>query len=96
MAKWFKQLERNENGIQDEDIYNFDKTGFAMGMILTAKVITRAEILGKLQLLQPGNNEWVTAIKCISTTGFIVPPSIIFKGKRHIQGWYKEQGLPHN
>jgi hypothetical protein len=98
IAKWFKQLEllRNENGIQDEDIYNFDETGFAMGMISTAKVITRAEILSKPQILQSGNREWVTAIECISITGFAVPPSIIFKGKRHIQGWYEEQGLPHD
>jgi hypothetical protein len=27
----------------DEDIYNFDETGFQMGVISTAKVITRAE-----------------------------------------------------
>jgi hypothetical protein len=29
--------------IVDKDIYNFDKTGFQIGVILIAKVITRAE-----------------------------------------------------
>jgi hypothetical protein len=30
-------------GIQDEDIFNFDETGFQMGMILTGIVITGSE-----------------------------------------------------
>lgn len=29
------------NGIRPEDIYNFDETGFAMGLIATTKVVTR-------------------------------------------------------
>jgi hypothetical protein len=87
---------QNDNGILDEDIYNFDETGFAMGLITTAKVVTRSEILGRPKLLQPGQREWVTAIKCINSTGFAVPPCIIFKGKVHIQGWYEELNLPGN
>jgi hypothetical protein len=53
MHKWFKHLNilRSKNGIQDEDIYNFNKTGFAMGLIATARVITRAEITGRPKLL---------------------------------------------
>jgi hypothetical protein len=95
---WFKMLKaiQNNNGILDEDIYNFDETGFAMGLIATAKVVTRSEILGRPKLLQPGQREWVTAIECINSTGFAVPPCIIFKGKVHIQGWYEELDLPGN
>jgi hypothetical protein len=95
MAKWFEDLKalHKDNGIHDDDIYNFDETGFAMGLISTAKVVTRSEILGKPKLLQPGQREWVTAIECINSTGFVVPPCIIFKGKVHIQGWYEELGL---
>lgn len=47
----------DENGIQSEDIYNFDETGFAMGLIATAKVVTRAKYYGRRALLQPGNCE---------------------------------------
>jgi hypothetical protein len=54
-------------GIMDKDIYNFDKTGFQMGVISTAKVITGAE-RGRPVLIQPGNREWVTAIDCISSS----------------------------
>jgi hypothetical protein len=42
---------QNDNGILDEDVYNFDETGFAMGLIATAKVVTRSEILGRPKLL---------------------------------------------
>jgi hypothetical protein len=41
----------NKHGIQDEDIYNFDETGFAMGLIATSWVVTRAEMPGKPYLI---------------------------------------------
>ncbi|CEL00931.1 hypothetical protein ASPCAL00523 [Aspergillus calidoustus] len=96
MREWFDNLKalREENGIQLEDIYNFDETGFAMGQIATTRVVTRAEILGKPYIIQPGQREWVTSIECIGSTGFVVPPCIIFKGKVHIEGWFEELGLP--
>jgi hypothetical protein len=96
IKQWFETLEalRKENGIQDEDIYNFDETGFAMGLIATSRVVTRAEMLGKPHLIQPGQREWVTAIECIGSEGYVVPPTIIFKEKVHIEGWFEELGLP--
>ena len=33
----------DKNGIQSENIYNFDETGFAMDLISVQKVITRIE-----------------------------------------------------
>jgi hypothetical protein len=42
-------------GIVPEDIYNFDETGFAMGLCATAKVITSSDRYGRPNLLQPGN-----------------------------------------
>jgi hypothetical protein len=85
---------RKENGIQDKDIYNFDKTGFAMSLITTSRVVRRAEMLGKPPLLQPGQRERVTAIECIGAAGYVVLPTIMFKGKVHIKGWFEELGLP--
>ena len=46
-----------ENGILAEDIYNFDETGFAMGLISAQKVVTRAEYYGRRAILQLGNRE---------------------------------------
>lgn len=70
------------------DIYNFDETGFQMGVISTAKVVTATERALRPVTIQPGNREWVTAIECINSDGWSLPSMIILKGKTHISSWY--------
>ncbi|KAJ5240603.1 uncharacterized protein N7469_002194 [Penicillium citrinum] len=96
LREWFATVQRviDENGIQPEDIYNFDETGFAMGLISTQKVVTRAEYYGRRRLLQPGNREWVTVVEAICADGYSLPPCVIFKGKVAIAGWF--DNLPKN
>jgi hypothetical protein len=48
--------------IQDEDKYNFDKTGFMIGQISTGPVFTAADRRGRPKTVQQGNPEWVTVI----------------------------------
>jgi hypothetical protein len=97
LRAWFTTVQRviDENGIQAEDIYNFDETGFAMGLISSQKVVTRAEYYGRRSILQPGNREWVTAIEAICADGYILPPCVIFKGKVAIAGWF-DDNLPRD
>jgi hypothetical protein len=86
---WFL-LVRNtiaKYGIVDEDIYNFDETGFQMGVITTSKVVTSAEA-ERTDAIQPGNREWVTVIESVNSTGWVLPPMIIFKAKLHQKSWY--------
>ncbi len=92
IQKWFNDLKelRFTKGILDEDIYNFDETGFAMGRIGTTKVVSRSNMPGRPLLIQPGSREWVTTIECINTRGWSVLTCIIFKGKAYIKGWYAE------
>jgi len=87
IKEWFDRVQIiiMQYGIAYEDIYNFDETGFAMGLIATARVVTRAETVNRSALLQPGNREWVTAIECVNAMGWALPPCIVFKGKSHIQ-----------
>lgn len=47
----------DENGIQLEDIYNFNEIGFAIGVISSQKVVTRAGYYGRRSLLQLGNRK---------------------------------------
>ena len=51
---WFNhvQIIMMEYGIAYEYIYNFDETGFVMGLIATAKIVTSAETAGFPALLQ--------------------------------------------
>ena len=94
IGEWFNLVQKTiiQFGIDPDDVYNFDETGFAMGLTATARVITRSEYYGRRSLLQPGNREWVTAIECINTAGWALPPCIIFKGKIFLESWF--QGLP--
>ena len=91
---WFKRVEetRQSYGIADEDIYNFDETGFMMGVAATSKVVTSSDTIGRAILVQPGNREWVTTIEGINAAGWAIPPFVILAGKLHQASWY--QGLP--
>jgi hypothetical protein len=86
---WFKLVEHTiqKYGITSDVIYNFDESGFAMGISSTQKVITSAEYHGRRGVLQPGNREWVTVIECIGANGVALPPYIIFKGKVFLERW---------
>jgi hypothetical protein len=59
IGEWFA-LVRNvkaKYGIVDDDIYNFDETGFMMGIICAGMVVTTSDGRGKTKLAQPGNRE---------------------------------------
>ncbi|OQE33586.1 hypothetical protein PENCOP_c060G01518, partial [Penicillium coprophilum] len=71
IREWFNLVQKTilQFGIDPDDIYNFDETGFAMGLTSTAKVITRSEYYGRRPVLQPRNREWVTTIECTNASG---------------------------
>ncbi|KAM4067761.1 DDE superfamily endonuclease [Hirsutella rhossiliensis] len=76
IQEWYDRvaMAKQKWGILDEDVYNFDETGFQMGVIATAR---------------PGNREWVTVIESINCQGWALPAMVIFQGKVHKASWYK-------
>ncbi|KAM4055444.1 DDE superfamily endonuclease [Hirsutella rhossiliensis] len=80
IQEWYDRvaMAKQKWGILDEDVYNFDETGFQMGVIATAR---------------PGNREWVTVIESINCQGWALPAMVIFQGKVHKASWYKA-GVP--
>jgi hypothetical protein len=82
-----------KHGVLEEDIFNFDETGFQMGVISTSKVITTSDRKGRPRIKQPGNRKWVTAIEAIGARGPAIPPLIIFECKLHQATWY-QNGIP--
>ena len=95
---WF-WLVRNvvaKYGICDEDIYNFDETGFLMGMISTTKVVTSSERRTRPRKKQPGNREWVTVIQGVGADGYVIPPYMVVKGKFHLLPWYQDGRFPRD
>jgi hypothetical protein len=71
IGAWFRLVQnmRAKYGILDYDFYNFDETGFMMGVICPAMVVTRADRRGRGKAVQPGNREWAIAIACINSEG---------------------------
>ncbi|KAM4064275.1 DDE superfamily endonuclease [Hirsutella rhossiliensis] len=85
---WYDRVAATKQkwGILDEDVYNFDETGFQM------ESPQRRESLPGLTG-EPGNREWVTVIESINCQGWALPAKVIFQGKLHQASWY-ESGVP--
>src|SRR6478735_6265262 len=96
IRNWFRLVENTiaKYGIRSDDIYNFDETGFMMGMIASGMVVTGAERRGRPKSVQPGSREWITVIQAINAEGRAIPPFIIGAGQYHLANWYRESNLP--
>jgi hypothetical protein len=79
ISEWFALVwnVKAKYGIVDDDIYNFDKTGFMMGIIFTGMVVTTSDGLSKAKLAQPGNRKWATLIQGVNALSLAIPPFII-------------------
>jgi hypothetical protein len=56
---WFRLFQniRTKYSVVDADIYNFDETGFMIGVICPGMVVTCADRRGRSKVIQPGNRE---------------------------------------
>jgi RecB family endonuclease NucS len=59
ISKWFKLVEETKAkyGVHNNDVHNFDKTGFQMDVIGTMKVVTDAKRRTQPELIQLGDRE---------------------------------------
>jgi hypothetical protein len=96
IRNWFRLVQNTiaKYGIHSDDIWNFDETGFMMGVFSTSMVITCIERHGRPKELQPGNREWVTVIQAINAAGWAIEPFIVVAGQNHLQNWYQECNIP--
>ncbi|EFQ95328.1 hypothetical protein PTT_06708 [Pyrenophora teres f. teres 0-1] len=92
VSPWFTRVQsfKEQYGIVDEDTYNFDETGFVMGVISSHIVVTNSEGPRKRRWVQPGNREWVTVIQGVGASGQIISSFVIFAGKVLISSWYDD------
>jgi len=93
---WFELVKSTiaKYAIQESDIYNFDETGFMMGVISTGMVVTSSDGRKQAKKTQPGNREWVTVIQAVNSVGYAVPPFLVMAGKNHLESWYNEVDFP--
>ena len=86
ISGWFRLLRNmmNKYKIQAENFYNFNETGFIMGIITAFIIITRLDKYGKAKSIQFNNRKWATIIKCINASNWCIPSFIIVKGIYHL------------
>jgi len=91
LKKWFEEFKRviEELGIDIENIYNMDETGFLIETIKTSNIIISKDTRMKLQVT-PGRQEWISVVECISIDRVAISPLIIFKGERLSDAWYPD------
>jgi hypothetical protein len=91
---WFKLVKNTVDfhGILEDDIYNFDETGFRLGQAGNRLVVTAAERRGRPTLVGSDSTQWTTVITCVNAQGWHMPPFIIFKGATLNSAYF--EGLP--
>jgi hypothetical protein len=75
---------RTKYNVLDCDFYNFDETGFMIGVICARMVVTRADRYGRSKAVQPGNQEWATAIVCVNNESWNIPLFLVVQGVNHL------------
>ena len=61
-------------------------SGFLIGTNQTRFIVVDSHLRRKYQA-EPGRQEWVTVVECISADGNLIPPLVIFKGEDLMTSW---------
>ena len=85
--KAFKKCKEYQ-GIQDEDIYNFDETGFQISVTSGENVLVPRDIT-VVYSADPENKELITSVKTLNYGGQKVPLMIIFAGAYYLRRYFK-------
>ena len=72
--------------IAPADIYNFDETGFRIGIGRHQKIITR-DPKARPYIESSTNRDYVTVVETISADGDTIPPMVIMSAASHRQNW---------
>jgi len=97
LCQWFEQYKStcDKNGIQSTDIYNFDETGFRIGIGKDQWIITQ-DPDRQSYLASSSNRELVTSCETIGGDGYVLPPMLILPGTIHLEDWVTKTNLDDN
>jgi len=97
IRSWFEKykLVCEQYRIQTTDTYNFDETGFRIGIGRDQWIMTR-DPNSQSYLGSSTNREPVTVCEIISGDGSVLPPMIIVSGIIHKESWYTTTTVPDN
>jgi hypothetical protein len=79
---WKLQHIITEFGIAPSDLWNFDQTGFSIGIGGDVKVLTSVRNKNvRLFMADPENRTHLTSVECINAEGSLLPPFLVMKGE---------------
>ena len=91
IERYFDQFiqQVREHGICEEDVWNFDETGFRMGIARSDWVITSISENDKhsIRSKDPDNRESLTSIESINGAGGSIPSFLILTGMMIMNSW---------
>jgi hypothetical protein len=92
---WFENYHAvcNQYNIQVADTYNFDESGFRIGIGHDQWIITR-DPNREAYLGSSTNRDLVTVCETISGDGCFLPPMVIIPGVIHQEQWYTTTSIP--
>ena len=82
----FKEL-REKYYIFDEDIWNFDETGFRIG-IARSDFILSTDPIRRIYSSDPDNRESLSSQEAINGVGQSIPPMLIIQGQQILARWF--------
>lgn len=85
-----------EKGVQDEDTYNFDETGFSVGVGKDQWVITKDDTNARLYMEDPNNREYITSVECVGGRRDVISNMLILSEKQHLEKYFEENNLEDN
>jgi hypothetical protein len=93
LLNWFKRFEalRTQFGVCNEDIWNFDETGFRIGVGKSQWIVTTST--SKRSYLACDNSrDLVTSVEAVSAAGNVIEEMLILPGKTHLERFYTDLG----
>ena len=77
----------DEFGILPGDQWNFDETGYRMGIAREDWIIS-VDVLQRIYSKCSDNRESLTAMECINGDGSDIPPMLILTGSQQLMPWF--------
>ncbi|KAI0996220.1 hypothetical protein K3495_g11959 [Podosphaera aphanis] len=91
MEEHFQEYKRCRDkwGILPEDIYNFDETGYMIGMLNNGFIVIVPTDCEEVFINKPSNRELVIATECCSIV-YYVPPMIIHSSASYLRKYFSD------
>jgi Tc5 transposase DNA-binding domain len=90
---WFQRFQALciQFGVYDEDIWNFDETGFQIGVRKSQWIVTTSTSK-RSYLASDNSRDLVTSVEAVSAGGAIIKEMLILPGKTHLERFYTDLG----